>query len=338
MSDIGFDAGVVGDVTAAAKTALETALGGDASAVIAGDPRVADALDRLRSATQEEKSSSEEHLDTGAAATRTMEAGDAEGANSVTGISAGGGPGGVSNGTGGSARVQPNVQITPAALAQMAAPAPQAMPTPQASMIPPALNPMNAMNLMAPLAAQAATSVVAPNVAGTKVALTPDQQQRLAEALAGISGGSTGSAGLGSSSGELSDIARSLVSADIPYAWGGGTLEGPSQGISDGGGAADAHGDYNKVGFDCSGLSRYVHYQQTGEEVARTSEAQYAQGTEVPLSEARPGDFVFPNSSFGPGGPGHVQIYLGDGKVLEAPQSGDRVKVSEMTPSIVKRM
>lgn len=82
-----------------------------------------------------------------------------------------------------------------------------------------------------------------------------------------------------------------------------------------------------------------MHYQSTGEEVPRTSQAQFAAGTEVSINEAKPGDFVFPNSSFsGGGGPGHVQVYLGDGKVIEAPQSGDKVKISEMTPSVIKRM
>lgn len=338
MTDIGVDAGAVGDAAAHAKSALNEALGEEQSGVAVSDARVADALDRLRSATKDEKEASEGHLDTGANAARTMEASDAEGSMGAAGITAAGAAGAAA--PGGAARVQPNVQITPAALAQMAGATTPAMPGGQMGAMPQPASPMNAMNMMAPLvaqAAQAATSTAAPAAAG-KIALTPDQQRQLVEVLTEGSGSSSGSLDLGSSSGELSDIARALVSADIPYAWGGGSLEGPSQGISDGGGAADAHGDYNKVGFDCSGLSRYVHYQLTGEEVARTSEAQYAQGTEVPQSEARPGDFVFPNSSFGSGGPGHVQIYLGDGKVLEAPQSGDKVKISEMTPSVVKRM
>ncbi|MBM4574861.1 hypothetical protein GS896_27775 [Rhodococcus hoagii] len=268
-----------------------------------------------------------------------MEASDAEGAGAVGAVAASG-PAGAGAGAG-APRVQSNVQVTPAALAQMSgAMQPAMQPTLAQPPMNPMANPMGAASMIAPLAAQVAQAAapVAPASAAGKVALTPDQQLRLIEALSEGGGSSTGSLSLGSSSGELADIAKALVAADIPYAWGGGTLEGPSQGISDGGGAADAHGDYNKTGFDCSGLSRYVHYQITGEEVPRTSEAQYAAGTEVSQEEAKPGDFVFPNSSFGGGGPGHVQIYLGDGKVLEAPQSGDKVKISEMTPSVIKRM
>lgn len=352
---IGFDAGAVGDIAGTAKAALDEALS-DPASITTIDTRISEALDRIHANTQEGKDSSESHLDTGASAARAMETSDAEGAN--TAASVGGGSGVAPAGATGGGRAQPNVQVTPAALAQMAGLAPPAsaprIAAPQVNpLVAPQMSPMvaprpsapSAMNLVAPLAqaAQAATSVVTPVVTDQRVALTPDQQQRLAAALSeygGSTGSSTGSADLdlGAHSGELFDITRALVAADIPYAWGGGTLEGPSQGISDGGGAADAHGDYNKIGYDCSGLSRYVHYQTTGEEVPRTSQAQFAAGTEVPLADARPGDFVFPNSSFGSGGPGHVQIYLGDGKVLEAPQSGEKVKISEMTPSIIKRM
>ncbi|WP_301851078.1 C40 family peptidase [Rhodococcus pyridinivorans] len=339
MTEIEVDAGAVSDAVARAKTELEGALEAVGLPSTVGDARVADALNRLRDATQDGGDASRMHLDSGAGAARAIEASDGEGATAAGGVGAASMPASPA------ARIQPNIQIPPAALAQIAGASPPPVTPPVLSPMAPSMaSPATALNMIAPVAAQvaqAAQAAAAPGVpagVGGLVAMTPEQQQRLAEALSGGVGSSGGSVGLGSSSGDLADIARALVAADIPYAWGGGSLEGPSQGISDGGGAADAHGDYNKIGFDCSGLARYVHYQLTGEEVARTSEAQFAQGTEVSLSEAQPGDFVFPNSSFGGGGPGHVQIYLGDGKVLEAPQSGDKVKISEMTPSVIKRM
>jgi cell wall-associated NlpC family hydrolase len=135
--------------------------------------------------------------------------------------------------------------------------------------------------------------------------------------------GSRSSTGVG---GRLHDLARRVMG--IPYAWGGGSMSGPSQGISDGGGPADRAGDYRKIGFDCSGLSRYVTAQMYGVEIPRTSQQQYAAG--VPVSNPVPGDLVFPRGSFGSGGPGHVQIYLGNGQVLEAPSSGQTVKVSSL--------
>lgn len=87
---------------------------------------------------------------------------------------------------------------------------------------------------------------------------------------------------------------------------GWGRLDGPSRGISDGGGPADRAGDYNKVGFDCSGYARYITYQATGHEIPRTSEAQYAAGMPISASQAQPGDLFFPSSAGRP--PGHVRF------------------------------
>ena len=53
-------------------------------------------------------------------------------------------------------------------------------------------------------------------------------------------------------------IARAESQIGVPYAWGGGDANGPTQGIRDGG-VADSFGDYNKVGFDCSGPVSYTH-------------------------------------------------------------------------------
>jgi hypothetical protein len=47
--------------------------------------------------------------------------------------------------------------------------------------------------------------------------------------------------------------------------------------------------------------------------------AMIAEGTEVARSELQPGDLVFPDS-------GHVQMYVGDGQVIEAPHTGASVR------------
>lgn len=114
-----------------------------------------------------------------------------------------------------------------------------------------------------------------------------------------------------------------------PYAWGGGTAAGPSRGIRDGG-VADAHGDYNKTGFDCSGLTLYA-YAQAGITLPRVSAEQYHAGKHVPIKQAQPGDLVFWSSTGDPAGIHHVAIYLGNGKILEAPQSGSVVKESALS-------
>ena len=61
--------------------------------------------------------------------------------------------------------------------------------------------------------------------------------------------------------------------------------------------------------FDCSGLVQYV-YSQLGISLPRTSYAQGSAGTLVSAAEAQPGDIVY----FG----GHVGIYAGDGKMIDA--------------------
>jgi cell wall-associated NlpC family hydrolase len=121
-------------------------------------------------------------------------------------------------------------------------------------------------------------------------------------------------------------LAAALSWLGTTYAWGGGTAAGPSRGIRDGG-VADAHGDFAKVGFDCSGLMVYS-YAQVGVSLPRTSQAQQAGGgAVVPWPAALPGDLLFYGSVVH-----HVALFLGvvNGVpyMVEAPQSGDVVKVS----------
>lgn len=133
--------------------------------------------------------------------------------------------------------------------------------------------------------------------------------------------------------GRVQDLVSKTVG--IPYAWGGGGLNGPSQGTSDGGGPADLAGDYKKVGFDCSGYSRYVTYQLTGQEIPRTSQAQYAAGMAISPSQAQPGDLFFPSSAGRP--PEHVQVFIGNSQVAEAPSSGQTIKISPLQPGEFRR-
>lgn len=124
--------------------------------------------------------------------------------------------------------------------------------------------------------------------------------------------------------------AAALCWQGTPYAWGGGTLDGPSQGIRDGG-VADSFGDYEKVGFDCSGLVLYAVGQASGKSVQlphyTTSILNDARGHPVDANDIQPGDIVFP----GGGNPQHVAIALGNGQMVEAPQSGDQVKISPLS-------
>lgn len=123
-------------------------------------------------------------------------------------------------------------------------------------------------------------------------------------------------------------IKRALSQLGVAYAWGGGNGKGPTRGIRDGG-AADSHGDYRKVGFDCSGLMIYA-FAGVGISLPHYSGYQAKRGKRVPLSQKRPGDMLFWASR---GRIHHVALYIGNGQMVEARQSGTDVMISPVRTS-----
>ncbi|MCT2222114.1 NlpC/P60 family protein, partial [Dietzia cinnamea] len=131
--------------------------------------------------------------------------------------------------------------------------------------------------------------------------------------------GHGGDAGTPSSNARVETVInRALSQLGVPYAWGGGDANGPTRGIRDGG-VADSHGDYKKIGFDCSGLMIYA-FAGIGKALPHYTGYQYTAGPQYPVATRQRGDMLF--------WPGHVALYLGDGRMVEAPQSGDVVKIS----------
>ncbi|OLM19008.1 MULTISPECIES: NlpC/P60 family protein [unclassified Pseudonocardia] len=118
-------------------------------------------------------------------------------------------------------------------------------------------------------------------------------------------------------------IDRAMAQIGTIYAWGGGNSRGPTTGIRDGG-VADSYGDYNKVGFDCSGLMLYA-FAGAGIDLPRYSGNQADAGEQVSISDMQRGDML---SWAENGRTHHIAMYLGDGKMIEAPYSGARVKIS----------
>ncbi|AWB85073.1 hypothetical protein C3E79_05680 [Corynebacterium liangguodongii] len=121
-------------------------------------------------------------------------------------------------------------------------------------------------------------------------------------------------------------IARAQSMIGTPYVWGGGDANGPTTGV-DGG---------SVKGFDCSGLVVYA-FAGVGISLPHYSGYQYQRGTQVDPSEAKRGDLFF----YGAGGESHVAINLGDGTMIEAPQSGMTVRItpvrwSGMSPKAVR--
>ncbi|MER6946343.1 C40 family peptidase [Nonomuraea sp. NPDC000554] len=91
-----------------------------------------------------------------------------------------------------------------------------------------------------------------------------------------------------------------------PYVWG---AEGPNT-------------------FDCSGLVQWA-YAQAGVRMPRVTHQQWVTGPQVSLAQAQPGDLLFWRSDpTNPGYISHVAIYWGNGKMLQAPRTGDVVKFS----------
>ena len=79
--------------------------------------------------------------------------------------------------------------------------------------------------------------------------------------------------------------------------------------------------------YDCSGLV-YAAYAAAGIHIARTTYQWQQDGPVIPLSQIQPGDLLFSAGSDGtPADPGHVVMYLGDGQVIQAPQTGQDVQI-----------
>jgi cell wall-associated NlpC family hydrolase len=74
--------------------------------------------------------------------------------------------------------------------------------------------------------------------------------------------------------------------------------------------------------YDCSGLTSRA-WEHAGRTIPRTSQEQWAKLPHISLRDLRPGDLVlyFPEAT-------HVALYLGEGRVIEAPRPGANVRVS----------
>jgi peptidoglycan DL-endopeptidase CwlO len=97
-------------------------------------------------------------------------------------------------------------------------------------------------------------------------------------------------------------VGVALSELGVPYVWGGASTGG----------------------FDCSGLVMWA-YAQVGVSLPHSSYAQYGYGVPVSRDELEPGDLVFFD------GLGHVGIYIGNDQFVEAPHTGDVVKISSLS-------
>ena len=89
-------------------------------------------------------------------------------------------------------------------------------------------------------------------------------------------------------------------------------------------------GGSSRAGFDCSGLTSTV-YREHGISIPRTARKQAFGGTIISKSEAKVGDLVV----FTQGNYGHVGIYAGDGKIVDASRSRNQVVYRDIWTSKV---
>lgn len=106
----------------------------------------------------------------------------------------------------------------------------------------------------------------------------------------------------------MNDLVMYAVSlADTPYRYGGNSAN---------------------QGFDCSGFVGHVYRHTLDISLPRSSREISRVGKPVSRSELSPGDLVFFNTQHAAFS--HVGIYIGDGKFVHSPRSGESVRTEEM--------
>lgn len=103
-------------------------------------------------------------------------------------------------------------------------------------------------------------------------------------------------------------VSFALAQRGKPYLWGG---TGPDR-------------------FDCSGLTQSA-WTLAGQRIGRTTWDQMRDGSPTTIAALQPGDLVLiPGSGGSLASPAHMGMYIGAGLVVQAPKTGDVVKVTPL--------
>jgi cell wall-associated NlpC family hydrolase len=83
------------------------------------------------------------------------------------------------------------------------------------------------------------------------------------------------------------------------------------------------------VGFDCSGLVQYVLLQSGVKKLPRSSLEMYENSSPIELENLVVGDLLFFQTNHA-GQINHVGIYVGEGRFIHAPSSGNFVRLDKL--------
>ncbi len=160
--------------------------------------------------------------------------------------------------------------------------------------------------IRAAIAELSAPPVARPAAAASSAAsAAPSSAAGFAGVLAGLA--SPDASNRAPLSGDQAALAQQVTAAaekyiGLPYVWGGND---PA------------------VGLDCSSFVQNV-FKDLGYSLPRVTYDQINQGRPVAsLAQAQPGDLLFTHNT------GHVAIYLGNGKAIDAPQPGQTIQIRD---------
>ncbi|EBK5100518.1 peptidoglycan endopeptidase [Salmonella enterica] len=93
-----------------------------------------------------------------------------------------------------------------------------------------------------------------------------------------------------------------------------------------------------RTGFDCSGLVYYVYKDLVKIRIPRTANEMYHLRDAAPIerSELKNGDLVFFRTQ-GRGTADHVGVYVGNGKFIQSPRSGQEIKITSLNEEYWQR-
>ena len=156
---------------------------------------------------------------------------------------------------------------------------------------------------------KAAADAAARQAAEQRAAELAAQARASAAALAAFSSGSDNPSSsqvyVQHYSGDAAQVAVRVAEDQLgkPYVWG---AEGPDS-------------------FDCSGLTKYA-YAAAGISLPHYTGDQWNAGRHVAESDLRPGDLIFFHSDLH-----HMGMYIGGGRLIHAPHSGDVVRIASLS-------